>query len=83
VRALGAIRQDPYGRAAFREVGLEAVLAPLDLPALGEPLKCFEADVVPAPGVLRSGIAESDDQPVDRCAAAAEEAFQGGLLLAV
>jgi hypothetical protein len=64
-------------------MGLEAVLAPLDLPALGEPLERFEADVVPAARVLRSGIAESDDQPVDRCAAAAEEAFQGRLLLAV
>jgi hypothetical protein len=64
-------------------MGLEAVLPPFQLPALGEPLERFEADVVTAPRVLPSGIAESDDQPVDRSAAAAEQAFQGRLLLAV
>jgi hypothetical protein len=64
-------------------MGLVTVAAPLQLPALGQPLERFETDVVPAARVLRSGIAESDDQPVDRSAAAAEQAFQGRLLLAV
>jgi hypothetical protein len=83
VRPLGPLRKDPQRRPPLSEMGLEAVSAPLDLPALGEPLERFETDVVPAARVLRSGIAESDDQPVDPSAAAAEEAFQGRLLLAV
>jgi hypothetical protein len=82
--ALRALGQRPQRRAPFREVRLEAVLAPLQLPALGQALQRSEADVVPAARVLGAGIAESDDQPVDRsAAAAAEEAFQGRLLLAV
>jgi hypothetical protein len=57
-----------------------AVLDRLQLPALSQGRDDREADVVAAACVLAPGIAEPDDQPVDRCATA-EGASQGQLLL--
>jgi len=67
-------------RAPSARRALKRSFAPFSLPALGERLGDFEADVVAAARVLAAGIAEPDYQPVDRCATA-EGASQGQLLL--
>ena len=54
------------GGAPLGEAPAEAILRALELPALGQLLGDHEADVVPRARVLAAGVAEPDDQPVDR-----------------
>ena len=61
-RAAGA------GAALGQQAG-ELRLRARQVPARGEPVGDLEADVVRRAGVLRAGVAEADDEPVDRCAA--------------
>src|SRR5690606_22922027 len=55
--------------AALGELAGELALGSRQVPAGGERLGDPEAHVVRAVGVPRPGVAEADDQPVDRCGA--------------
>jgi hypothetical protein len=70
--------------APFGDAPAEAVLGLSKAPALDQRVSYKEADVVARAGVLATRVAQSDDQPVDRTAAAAsaERASQRALLLA-
>lgn len=64
---------DPRLRTASPALGqttAKAIFRTRKLPLLDEPVGHHEADVVASVGVLATGVAEPDDQPVGRGAAA-------------